>query len=216
MHVYAFGSICRGEIALDSDIDLLALVQGHDDRFDPTKYSIYSYSKMGLLWSRGSPFAWHLSREAKLLFASDGADALASLGEPARYLHYEDDCVKFQTVFRQACTSLIECQTSQVFDLSSIFLSVRNIATCFSLGVLGIPDFSRHSALNLTGPFALPLSSESYRVTERARILCTRSVGEDLQPEEIANLTSELGGVEQWMGKIVQSAREHGRVQQQG
>ncbi len=215
MHVYAFGSICRGEVELDSDIDLLALVQGHDDRFDRAKYSIYSYSKMSLLWSRGSPFAWHLYKEAKLLFASDSVDYLASRGEPALYLHYEGDCSKFQTVFRQACTSLREAQTSQVFDLSSIFLSMRNIATCFSLGVLGIPDFSRHAALSLTGSFKLPLSPESYRVTERARILCTRSVGQDLEPEEISSLLSELGEVEQWMDKIVQSARKHGRVQQQ-
>jgi len=36
---------------------------------------------------------------------------------------------------------------SKVFDLSTIFLSIRNIATCFSLGVKSQPNFSRNSAL---------------------------------------------------------------------
>ena len=212
MHVYAFGSICRGEIVFDSDIDLLALVQGHDDRFDPGKYSIYAYSKMQLLWSRGSPFAWHLSREAKLLFASDQTDYLASLKEPAPYLHYQDDCLKFLKVFREARTSLTESRTSQVFDLSTVFLSIRNIATCFSLGVLQIPSFSRHSARTLIGPYALPLSSESYRITERARVLCTRSVGNTLSSDEITRVISELDVVEPWMETLVTTAREHGRI----
>jgi hypothetical protein len=212
MHVYAFGSICRGEIALDSDIDLLALVEGHDDRFDPGKYSIYSYSKMALLWSRGSPFAWHLCREARMLFASDHTDYLASLQTPSKYLHYEEDCVKFAGAFRQARLSLIGNSTSQVFDLSTIFLSIRNIATCFSLGVLGIPTFSRHSALSLTGQFTLPLSPKSYRITERARILCTRSVGPALLQNEIVSVTCELNIIEQWMDTLVRAAREHGRI----
>lgn len=212
MHVYAFGSICRGEIVFDSDIDLLALVQGHDERFDPSKYSIYAYSKMDLLWSRGSPFAWHLSREATLLFASDRTDYLASLKEPAPYLHYQDDCIKFYSVFREARKSLTEAKTSQVFDLSTVFLSIRNIATCFSLGVLGIPSFSRHSALSLTEAFSLPLSSESYRITERARVLCTRSIGDTLSSDEIALVISELYIVDKWMERLVETAREHGRI----
>lgn len=36
MHIYAFGSICRGEVDASSDIDMLAIVNGHDARFRPT------------------------------------------------------------------------------------------------------------------------------------------------------------------------------------
>lgn len=35
MHIYAFGSICRGEIDKNSDIDLLAIVDGFDARLWP-------------------------------------------------------------------------------------------------------------------------------------------------------------------------------------
>jgi len=42
MHIYAFGSLCRGEIGLDSDIDLLAIVDQFDERLDQKLFSIYS------------------------------------------------------------------------------------------------------------------------------------------------------------------------------
>ena len=61
MYIYAFGSLCRGQVDLESDVDLLAIVDGHDDRFDPSKFSIYSYNRVREIWQEGNPFAWHLS-----------------------------------------------------------------------------------------------------------------------------------------------------------
>jgi hypothetical protein len=214
MHLYAFGSICRGEIDLDSDVDLLALVNGHDDRLDPAKYSIYSYTKMKILWDKGSPFAWHLAGESRLLFASDQVDFLKSLDQPSPYTMYVADCEKFLGVFLAARASIVENGASRVFDLSTIFLSVRNIATCFSLGVLEVPNFSRHSALQLFGEFRIPISMECYRVLERSRILCTRSVGEDISDEDSYLVLAEFDVIEQWMQKLVVRANEHDRIEQ--
>ena len=67
MHVYAFGSICRGDVSLTSDIDLLAVVDGYDPRFDPNVFSIYSYNRIEELWAEGNPFAWHLAKESKVV-----------------------------------------------------------------------------------------------------------------------------------------------------
>lgn len=212
MHIYAFGSICRGEIELDSDMDLLALVNGHNARLDPSKYSIYSYAKIGVMWSKGSPFAWHLALEARLLFASNGADFLKSLGQPARYAHYFQDCEKFMDVFLAARSSLNEGNTSRVFDLSTIFLSIRNIATCFALGVLDTPSFSRNSALSLRGDLALPISDACYRILERSRVLSTRSLGLDISDQEQSIALAELGAIDKWMKKLVMTAREHERI----
>ena len=177
MHIYAFGSICRGDIEPDSDIDLLAIVEGHDTRFDPEKYSIYSYARIEQMWSNGNPFAWHLALESRLLFASNNLDFLTSLGEPARYSGYVSDCEKFLSVFLEARSSLLEGSTSRVFDLSSVFLGIRNIATCFALGVLQQPDFSRHSARRLPGDFRIPVSQACYRILERSRILSHVATG---------------------------------------
>ena len=71
MHIYIFGSICRGDLREGSDIDLLALVEGYDSRFDPDTFSVYSYSRIADLWAEGNPFAWHLFLESRLVFASD-------------------------------------------------------------------------------------------------------------------------------------------------
>ena len=212
MHLYAFGSVCRGEIDRDSDIDLLALVSEHDDRLDPAKYSIYSYNKMTAMWQKGNPFAWHLSLESRLLYSEDGRDFLKSLGQPAHYSNCVLDCRKFHGVYLEAFSSLSGDTSSTVFDLSALFLSVRNIATCFALGVLGQTLFSRHAALRLPSEFKLPISENCYRILERARILCTRSKGTDINTEDVRLVRSECELINQWMKTLTEKAEEHGRV----
>ena len=70
MHIYAFGSLCRGEIDIDSDVDLLAIVGGPDRRFNSDTYSVYSYKRIAELWAEGNPFAWHLTYESRMVYAS--------------------------------------------------------------------------------------------------------------------------------------------------
>ena len=79
-----------------------------------------------------------------------------------------------------------------------IFLAIRNFASCYSLGVHGHPNFTRHSALSL-GMRALDVPMEAYGMLERARILCTRGVGPSLTMEDIVVATSALDDVEGWM-----------------
>jgi hypothetical protein len=179
MHIYAFGSVCRGDVSAYSDVDLLAIVESDDSRFDPNVYSIYSYKRIKELWEEGNPFAWHLALESRLLFSSDGADYLKVLGNPKPYRHCVRDCEKFRALFREGYESVVAGNSSVVFDLSAIFLSIRNLASCFSLGVTDRPNFSRSSALCL-GTRSLLLPQDSYRVLERARILCTRGQGANI------------------------------------
>jgi hypothetical protein len=208
MHIYAFGSVCRGDVSLGSDVDLLAVVEGFDARFSPEAYSIYSYRRIQEIWDEGNPFAWHLSREAKLLFTSDATDVLRSLGSPAPYRNCSADCAKFHALFRDAMTSAQTGGTTLVFDLSTIFLSVRNIATCFSLGVLARPDFSRHSALRL-GDHSLEIPRKPYEVLERSRILCTRGYGNKVMPEEAEIACAQFPHVEKWMNRLSAEAQSH-------
>jgi len=210
VHIYAFGSVCRGEITRDSDIDLLALVSGHDARLDPSKYSIYSYTKIETMWLQGSPFAWHLSLESRLLYSEDGSNFLGSLSQPSPYKNGSLDCNKFYKVFLEAISSLQENSSTKVFDLSTLFLSVRNISTCFALGVLQLPLFSRHAALQLPDKYRLPISSECYRILERARILCTRSIGEDISDVETRLVVLECDSINQWMKILIREADSHG------
>ncbi len=202
MHLYAFGSICRGEVSLSSDVDLLAIVEGFDDRFDPSKFSIYSYAKIGKLWSQGNPFAWHLALESRLLFSSEGSDYISELGSPQPYLDGITDCQKFRQVFREGYASLVSDHRCHVFDLSSMFLGIRNFATCYSLSATSDPSFSRNSALLLKNK-SLSISDGSYKILERARLLSTRGWGDQISEAELAKVLEEISTVEDWMMKLL-------------
>jgi hypothetical protein len=206
MHIYAFGSICRGEIQPSSDVDLLVIGESSVDRCDPDVYSIYTYERIQELWREGNPFAWHLSLESRLLFSSDNQDFLQSLGKPASYSCCARDCDNFLSLFCDARASLMYGGASRIFDLSTIFLSTRNIATCFSLGVVKRPDFSRNSALRLENN-PVPLSAVSYQVLERARVLCTRGFGSKITDDEVGAALRELSGVYDWMRELAERAK---------
>jgi hypothetical protein len=206
MHIYAFGSICRGDISFDSDVDLLVIVEADDPRFDRNIYSIYSYEKIRALWQEGNPFAWHLALESRLLFSSDSQDYLKGLGRPEQYKRCLQDCEKFFALFQDAYASISVSRASGIFDLATVFLSIRNIATCFSLGVIKRPDFSRNSARQL-GAENVPLVEQEYCILERARILCTRGIGIAISDEEISIAIRNLDDVYKWMSNLVEKAK---------
>ena len=202
-HIYAFGSVCRGEIDMGSDIDLLAIVDEVDSRFNPSDYSIYSHLRIEELWKQGNPFAWHLSLEAKLIFSSDKKDFMSELGLPSPYINGLNDCDKFYKIFLDACNSLKESNLCETFDLSSIFLSIRNFATCYSLEFCNQPNFSRHSSQRLNQD-NLSISDAEYRVFERARILCTRGIGEELTSDELSLAKKSINKIHTWMLKLTE------------
>jgi hypothetical protein len=208
MHIYAFGSVCRGDISPDSDVDLLAIVDEYDARLTADCYSIYSYQRICELWHEGNPFAWHLSLESKLLFSSNRSDLFQSMGPPMEYRHGNRDCEKFYALFREARRSMDENDLSTAFDLSTIFLAIRNIATCFSLGILRMPTFSRHSARQL-GEHSLSMPEAPYTVLERARILCTRGLGDAIIQNEVNSVRSHIPLIDEWMKALIVEAQRH-------
>lgn len=212
MHIYAFGSLCRGEVSPGSDVDLLALTEGHNPQFDPDVFSIYSYARIKQLWDQGNPFAWHLALEARSLFADDGEDFLRGLGKPQPYRECSRDCEKFYVIFEDAAMSLKSTTGCHIFDLATVFLSIRNIATCFSLGVTTKPDFSRNSARQL-GCHSVDLTDRSYKTFERARVLCTRGHGATIDPADVDAAIAELDSVRAWMKYLLHAVKDHERVQ---
>lgn len=204
MHIYAFGSICRGEVDSFSDIDMLAIVSGRDERFNPRDYSIYSYERINELWKEGNPFAWHLFLESKIIYSTDNVDYLQSLGKPSNYNSGLADCEKFLEIFMSAKNSIESSDLTVIFDLSSVFLSIRNFATCFSLDFNPRPDFSRNSARNL-GIHSIPICDLTYQLLERARVLCTRGIGEILNADDIKKVKAQLGLIEPWMRDVIKA-----------
>lgn len=199
MHIYVFGSVCRGEIDLGSDVDLLACVDELSPRVDTQKFSVYRYERLRELWTEGNPFAWHLHLEAKLVFASDGVNFLHSLGAPVRYMAVEHDVAKFKRLFDRSYHELKHGSNSATFHLSCIFLAVRNFATCHSLS-LGVPVFSRQSPL-IVSP-SLNMEANAFSVLVRARLLSTRGYGASLTDEEIAAAIKAVAIVPEWMAML--------------
>ncbi len=211
MHIYAFGSLCRGEVDVGSDVDVLAITESLDPRFDPDAFSNYSYKRIRALWQEGNPFAWHLATEAKLIFASDGRNFLAELDSPAAYQRCAQDCEQFFRVYQRAIDALKSGGCSRVFELSTVFLAVRNFATCFSLGVTKLPNFSRHSAKNM-GERSLKISERGYQLLERSRILATRAAGPMVQQQEMEACLHEICAISFWMKKLLTEIPTNGRV----
>ena len=117
MHIYAFGSVCRGEIDAASDIDLLAIVDRYDDRFDSSVYSIYSYKRLSELWNEGNPFSWYLANEAKIIYSSNGKDFIKDLKSPNEYRKCKEDCKKFYNLYCKAVESISSGGNSLVFEI---------------------------------------------------------------------------------------------------
>jgi hypothetical protein len=199
MHIYAFGSVCRGEIDHGSDVDLLACIDTSAPQIDVTKYSVYRYERLRNLWDEGNPFAWHLYLESKLLFSSDGMDYLKILGEPARYSEGDSDCAKFRQLFERSYDELRLTSNSATFNLSCMFLAIRNFATCHSLSV-GKPTFSRRSPLMVEPK--LDLDPNAFSVMTRARLLSTRGYGENIKQDEIEDTIRAVANIPRWMSAL--------------
>jgi len=206
MHIYAFGSICRGEIDRNSDIDMIALVDSFDDRFDPSTFSIYSYRRMREIWEAGNPFAWHLATESRLLFSSDQSDFFSELGDPSKYLNVRRDCEKFAQIFHDAARAIEAGTDNVVFELSTVFLAIRNFATCLALGTSAQNDFSRFSAKRLEGA-PVPISSSTFSILEKARLLSTRGKGHNLLRSETESVKAELDSIGRWMSELQKEIR---------
>lgn len=202
LHIYVFGSICRGEMSPGSDVDLLAITTGAGNQLSRSIFSIYSHSKVQRIWDEGNPFAWHLHLESKLVYSEDGNDFIQSLGAPARYVKAISDCERFLAIFRQARSSAETDRSTIVFDLSAAFLGLRNFCSCYLLG-LGSPDFSRGVALRLMADTP-PVDLAHYRTLERARLLSTRGHGAPLTAVEHERALQALPSLENWMAELHQ------------
>jgi hypothetical protein len=204
MHFYAFGSICRGEVDRSSDVDLLACITGPNPDIDTDKFSVYQHDRLGCLWAEGNPFAWHLHLESRLLFSSDGVDFIASLGVPAAYKAGAEDCDKFARLFFDSLDQLSKTRVNATFNLSCMFLGIRNLATCYSLW-RGHPVFSRRSPLLIDAP--LSVDEEAFGVLTRARVLSTRGIGDALSDEEVMLVLRAVPAIQAWMCQLLAEVR---------
>lgn len=199
--VYIFGSVVRGEIDQYSDIDLLLISDEPIENIDPNKYSIYSPERIKELYSEGNPFAWHLYYESKLVFSSE-QDFLVSLGKPSHYTKCKSDLLKFKKLFDDSIASINENDFSIIFDLSMIFLAIRNFATCYTLGSYEKPIFSRTTFEKLYD-YPLNLDDEVKEILMMSRISSTRGIEYSTENKSLSLLKLNLNKIENWFNEIL-------------
>lgn len=146
------------------------------------------------------------------MFASDRCDFLRTLGDPNPYSNCRRDCEEFYALFRGARDSLSNGNSAKVFELSTIFLSVRNFATCFSLGMMDYPCFARNSAMRL-GNSSIKISKRAFAILERARLLSTRGFGTAIENSDIEATVLSTQLIENWMIILLQEVKRHDNVQ---
>lgn len=184
-------------------------VEGYDDRFDSSIYSIYSYKRLAELWKEGNPFAWHLASEARIIFSSNGEDFLSQLGLPSAYQKCKEDCRKFYNLYCKAIESIFCGSSSLVFELSSIFLAIRNFATCFLLGTRQIRNFSRRSALQMDGQ-SIKIHPDTFKLLERARILSIRGTGAIINQDDLKSSLEDIYSIKTWMMSLLNEVENNG------
>jgi Nucleotidyltransferase domain len=187
MHIYIFGSLVRGEIEPDSDVDLLAILDSEQ-----------STISIQTLWGEGSPFAWHLFTESRLVFAQDGRDWISTLGQPAPYQSALADAERFYEVFLDTTEALRGDCTSPIFELGTAYLALRNFAISYSLSLGDSPVFSRYAPFRL-GEASLALDATSRKVLQLSRALSGRGQGERPSKADVLHTVSKLDEAQAWM-----------------
>jgi predicted nucleotidyltransferase len=201
-YIYAFGSICRGEIDAFSDVDLLVI---NDDLivndYVANTFSQYREETIRNLWEEGNPFAWHLYHESKLIFSFNSFDLFRQLGQPNPYKDIKSDFENLIGIFKDAKESLQKDASSAIYDLSIVFLVVRNIATCYELAIKKRFNFSRDSAMNMK-EHKLELNYDDYQTIKACRILSTRGKGIEPTDEELNRAVNCIIQIEKWISEL--------------
>lgn len=204
MEIYAFGSVVRGEIDEFSDIDLLMIKEINEPipKIDKEQFSIYSYQRISKLWKEGNPFSWHLFIESRCIFTSNKISFIETLGEPNKYSNMLADLNKFYNLFIDSKKSILSNNYSIDFDLSMIFLAIRNFASCFSLGYLNKYEFSRYSAKNI-GSHSIQIIDSIYNKLEQSRLLATRGFGNVISKNELEIIIEEFPEIDNWFNELL-------------
>ncbi|MFT6909833.1 MAG: hypothetical protein ACJAS1_006560 [Oleiphilaceae bacterium] len=172
--IYIFGSAVRGEVAINSDVDVLVITDQVEEKSTfPETWSIYSKKSIEKLFSQGKLFAWHLYLDAKCIYSSKPTNFLEQIGEPAKY---KDLICDFSALNELLDSSLSEVKitNSEVFEIGLIYTALRDIAMVASTTLCDRPCFSRYSPYKI--PLKISLPKDLYESMIEARLTSTRGL----------------------------------------
>jgi len=172
--LYIFGSAARGEVATNSDIDVLVItVQVEKKSTFPNSWSVYSKKSIEKLFAQAKLFACHLHLDAKCIYSSESTNFLEQLGEPAQYKDLIGDFCNLSELLDDSLSEM-KITNSEVFEIGLIYTALRDIAMVASTVLCDRPCFSRYSPYKI--PLEIPLSQDLYESMIEARLTSTRGL----------------------------------------
>lgn len=172
--LYIFGSAARGEVAKNSDIDVLVITDQVERKSTfPDSWSVYSKQSIEKHFSQGKLFAWHLYLDAKCIHCSESTTFLEQLGEPSQYEDLLDDFCNLSELLDDSLNEM-KITNSEVFEIGLVYTALRDIAMVASTELNDRPCFSRYSPFKI--PLKIPLSQDIYESMIEARLTSTRGL----------------------------------------
>lgn len=213
-----FGSVCREDYNLNSDIDVLCVSNLNEiekkkfnERLkllvgEKASVSYYKPERIVLMYNEGHLFAWHLYAESKK-FSLNNTDFIDGLGIPAKYSGYIEDINSFIEIIKSTRVALEHEDNSAVYEAGLLYLCARNISMCNSYLFSERADFGKYSPYNkeLNQYIQFPLTLSDYESLMRARHTVTR--GYSLDNAKTINLKLIARELEQWAIKNIDLAR---------
>ncbi len=173
MWLYIFGSAVRGEVDLQSDVDVLAILEDKGAQANlPKTFLVYSKLELTECFARGDLFSHHLAMESRLVYSFDGSDVISDLGAPAPYQAGADDFECFCEIAEGALRQLRNGSSCSVFEHGLLYMAVRDVAMILSYHERGTPIFSKYTPYRVTPQ--LKLDFAKYESIKRCRAASTR------------------------------------------
>ena len=207
MEIYVFGSITSGDVDAGSDVDVLAIVEAEETRALPNHWSVYRRERIHQLFARGTLFAWHLHKDARLVFPCDREGLIESLGEPAPYLRAEQEIEMLMHIARDACRELAAGTPSPVYELGLLFVASRDVAMAAAPCMSAEFVFSRFAPYGLQTP-SYPLDRSDYEVLMACRRASTRGGAFELAADALQRLAGRAEDILAWLYDVKRRVNE--------
>ncbi|QGP52609.1 hypothetical protein PsalN5692_04118 (plasmid) [Piscirickettsia salmonis] len=181
---YVFGSITRGEVTQNSDVDILAipLIDNSVDRC-PSQWSCYSLESIKRMYQEGRLFAWHLFLDSQCIYTPHTAPLLVGLGKPKHYSTAIEDINNLKVILKSALSLLADGTENEIYEIGLVHTCLRDIAMTASWHMNDRPIFS------INAPYLIgavpPISLDVYIECSKARHSSTRGIDIDLNVTNI-------------------------------
>lgn len=200
---YIFGSLRAGEIDPDSDVDVLAIVEGSEERSNlPVTWSVYTKEAIRSHFARGTLFAWHLYSDALLIWPKQRSGFIEELGPPAEYAHGKTEIAGLISVLHEAIAALYGGANSPVFEHGLVAMCCRDIAMAASIHVNGHFEFSRFAPFRLD-LVTFPLKLERYTLALQCRRATVRGINPPILGQGNSLSHAELDGILAWADQVL-------------